>query len=445
MPKYADLAKGFARSLTADVMGGFGDTANNLENLARAGYGYVGSKLGMLSPSQLPELREPKDAILTSDWLAKNTPLEDTGSGEYTTGRLASLALPLLGGFAARTNAPPPASADQLGAIVFHGSPHKFDRFDSSKIGTGEGAQAYGHGLYLAESPQVAQGYQRDISRAQMAAGKTEAGDMIAGKPIEVFYEQLQRKADRLPPALAGVEYEKLAFLEDLMQQPSFSDAVKRIDNEAIVPWAKALESKYQPAGSFYKVDLPDEAIAKMLNWDKPLSQQTGALGGLLSDVENVGKVSADKIRNLASSPGLADWAKRDLLQDAAQIENSKSAKHVAGVLKRMQLEYGIYPDGGPFQEKAQDFLSFVKGMQAVPDMNTGGGAVSYLNARYGDKQTAELMRGAGIPGIRYLDGGSRGQGQGTSNYVVFPGNENLLTILERNGLPLSSGFGKPP
>jgi len=110
-----------------------------------------------------------------------------------------------------------------------------------------------------------------------------------------------------------------------------------------------------------------------------------------------------------------------------------------------MQLEYGIYPDGGPFQEKAQDFLSFVKGMQAVPDMNTGGGAVSYLNARYGDKQTAELMRGAGIPGIRYLDGGSRGQGQGTSNYVVFPGNENLLTILERNGLPLSSGFGKPP
>jgi hypothetical protein len=42
-----------------------------------------------------------------------------------------------------------------LGATVWHGSPHKFDKFDSSKIGTGEGNQAYGHGLYLAESPLV--------------------------------------------------------------------------------------------------------------------------------------------------------------------------------------------------------------------------------------------------------------------------------------------------
>lgn len=43
-------------------------------------------------------------------------------------------------------------------------------------------------------------------------------------------------------------------------------------------------------------------------------------------------------------------------------------------------------------------------------------------------------LRDAGIPGIRYLDGGSRGAGAGTSNFVVFPGNEGLLKILERNG-----------
>ena len=49
----------------------------------------------------------------------------------------------------------------------------------------------------------------------------------------------------------------------------------------------------------------------------------------------------------------------------------------------------------------------------------------------------AEKLRSLGIPGIRYLDGGSRGQGQGSSNYVVFPGNESLLTILERNNQPL--------
>ena len=50
-----------------------------------------------------------------------------------------------------------------LGSIkpirAYHGSPHDFDRFDMSKIGTGEGAQAYGKGLYFAESEDVAKSY----------------------------------------------------------------------------------------------------------------------------------------------------------------------------------------------------------------------------------------------------------------------------------------------
>jgi hypothetical protein len=38
---------------------------------------------------------------------------------------------------------------------AFHSSPHDFDKFDISKIGTGEGAQVYGRGLYFAENPAV--------------------------------------------------------------------------------------------------------------------------------------------------------------------------------------------------------------------------------------------------------------------------------------------------
>jgi len=46
------------------------------------------------------------------------------------------------------------------GAIkAYHGTPHEFDRFDMSKIGTGEGAQAYGHGLYFAQNPKIAEFY----------------------------------------------------------------------------------------------------------------------------------------------------------------------------------------------------------------------------------------------------------------------------------------------
>ena len=43
------------------------------------------------------------------------------------------------------------------GITAYHGSPHDFEQFDTSKIGTGEGAQAYGHGLYMAKAEPVAQ------------------------------------------------------------------------------------------------------------------------------------------------------------------------------------------------------------------------------------------------------------------------------------------------
>jgi hypothetical protein len=44
------------------------------------------------------------------------------------------------------------------------------------------------------------------------------------------------------------------------------------------------------------------------------------------------------------------------------------------------------------------------------------------------------ILRGFGIPGIRYLDGGSRGAGQGSSNFVLF--DDNMPRILEINGVP---------
>ena len=42
-------------------------------------------------------------------------------------------------------------------------------------------------------------------------------------------------------------------------------------------------------------------------------------------------------------------------------------------------------------------------------------------------------LRNIGIPGIKYLDAGSRNAGgSGTRNFVVFPGEEDKLKILER-------------
>ena len=44
------------------------------------------------------------------------------------------------------------------------GEPSALGLFDANKIGTGEGAQAYGHGLYFAESEDVARGYRDSLA-----------------------------------------------------------------------------------------------------------------------------------------------------------------------------------------------------------------------------------------------------------------------------------------
>jgi len=109
-----------------------------------------------------------------------------------------------------------------FGKIVYHGSPHKFAKFDKAKIGTGEGAQAYGKGAaYLAEAPEVADQYRINLSYdpSQMKIG---------GKQINAYYDALVRKADRMKDP--GDLYDKAGIVERLMANEPV---------ESVASWAK--------------------------------------------------------------------------------------------------------------------------------------------------------------------------------------------------------------
>lgn len=258
---------------------------------------------------------------------------------------------------------------------VYHGTPHRFPateanplgEFDASKIGTGEGAQAYGHGVYLAESPDVAKDYQVRLS---YDPDKMRVG----GKQINDLYEEIRRKADRLPSEKAVGEYEKMDLLERLMNNRTVDD-VKKYASElspATQKWFnKQVEPTFETYGAFYKADLPDEMIDRMLDWDKPIREQP-------KSVQNIArKVIAENL----------DW-------------NDPKAK------------------------AADEFYDA-----------TGADLYQALESKLGSKQTSDYFRQAGLPGVRYLDAGSRGQGgKGTRNFVVFPGEEKKVRILERDG-----------
>lgn len=52
----------------------------------------------------------------------------------------------------------------------------------------------------------------------------------------------------------------------------------------------------------------------------------------------------------------------------------------------------------------------------------------------------SQSMRDAGIPGIKYLDQGSRAAGDGSRNYVVF--DDKIIDILKKYGLLGAMGGG---
>ena len=76
---------------------------------------------------------------------------------------------------------------ETLEQSAWHGSPHDFDGFDLGAIGTGEGAQVHGWGLYFAQNREVSQGYKERLTR------KAGSRDTVAydGKPITEYMGEL--------------------------------------------------------------------------------------------------------------------------------------------------------------------------------------------------------------------------------------------------------------
>lgn len=98
-----------------------------------------------------------------------------------------------------------------LGAIkVFHGSPHKFDAFDMSKIGTGEGNQAQGEGLYFAGAIDNAKRY---------AEGFGDGYQKNGGNIYEVSLEWPDKNLEAIDPLS---DYHLMDYDKTLVDQTDF-------------------------------------------------------------------------------------------------------------------------------------------------------------------------------------------------------------------------------
>jgi len=299
---------------------------------------------------------------------------------------------------------------DELGDAVrsviraYHGSPYDFDRFDASKIGSGEGAQAYGHGLYFAGNEDVAKSYRDQLSRGSFIVEGAKSPFTEAAMDA-IGVSTIAQGAIRRSLRDGDDPIRRLKQLRDThaplsKHHNAYSDAIAVLESAG---------GKLVPnPGRMYEVEVgyPEEAL---LDWDKPVYGQSDAV------IDGLKRLNAQAL-----------GAETELLDGA-----------FGGLVWRTPRGNIV---GTPTRSATPETLSFWDTHQ---NHRHGGAAISDLNA-LGQSPTAasEALRSVGIPGLRYLDGMSRTSGQGTRNYVMFPGTEDSIRILRKYAIPGAVGTG---
>lgn len=245
-------------------------------------------------------------------------------------------------------------------------------RMRMDKIGTGEGAQAYGYGLYTAESEDVAKIYRDQLANSDTAAAKRvlKKYDGDVNKALLDTHKRFDRLEERFNAGDFDADEAFGPFGRNPPKQTYYDQS--QIQYNKIMQLEEFVKTGKFPTGSMYKVDIaanPDD----FLDYDAPLNNQTGKAAEYISNYEM-----------LAGQPILP-------LPTSQKTNTGKD----------LMLKIG--------GEKLQS------------------------GAKNPSAEISNYLRAEGIPGIKYLDAGSRGTADGTRNFVVF--DENLINIVKKYGV----------
>ena len=111
---------------------------------------------------------------------------------------------------------------------AWHGSPHDFDTFDLGAIGTGEGNQAHGWGLYFAKKKSVSRNYQKELSKRLGTTSpklfKVEIPDQKTMLDEDKYFkEQNKDVINKIVSAINDLEIDKRkALLDHYKEHPSY-------------------------------------------------------------------------------------------------------------------------------------------------------------------------------------------------------------------------------
>jgi len=357
----------------------------------------------------------------------------------------------------------------QLSQLVHHGTPYTFEpepgfpkgRLRLDKIGTGEGAQIRGRGIYFAESDKLGDLYRRNVASKHL---HEKMFDLYDEGDAPFAINQVMENLDYFTPSeqkllksldehdWLGFDYPHQAIREAL----SSKVGDRYGDIEGLLDVVKE-------HGSTYKMDLPDGDIEKMIDQDALLvNQPTHVLNALkkaavhpeleayIKEDRRLGLQGQDLLARKYRMTDSGDYGARfqDLMEQIGKndiahraLKNNRSpALKAAEVLKNIA-------DLEPGDLALHNQLRHMKGKELT----------EVLERAMGADEAARFFTSIDIPGARFKDAVSRNanplqqltggkETASTSNYTVW--DQDVLdrtALLERNGNTLYQGENPNP
>lgn len=329
----------------------------------------------------------------------------------------------------AETNASiKPPTEKEPGIIAFHGSGADFDEFKLEKIGTGEGAQAYGYGLYFTDSEDIAKFYRDTVQFSQRMRGNT-LNINYQGKPFEDLGDTAA--AEAAPPSYTAIKSIADEMARYLPANPKM--AKPELAKERLLARIDAQIEKYSKAGQ------PDADVGAIE------LQSGGTLEELmLADLQQQKQALLD-INSEDIQPATGKMYKvglepkpEDMLDYQATFADQP--KNVQDALKAIGYEVETNRVGQK-NPQAQIDLAMRRPMPMILD-SLKGRIIENIEAGKqdpgpADKILSEKLLEQGVPGVKYRAAGSRGASVDAAdaemNYVIF--DDKMIKILEKYGI----------
>lgn len=273
---------------------------------------------------------------------------------------------------------------------AWHGSPYDFDKFDLGAIGTGEGAQAHGWGLYFAKKKTVSKNYQKVLSKRLGTTSpklfKVEIPDeKIMLDEDKYFKEQNKDVVNKIVSAVNDLDIDKRkALLEHYKTHPSYP-----VNKEYEKILGKIQEIKHE------KEYITDALLNNVNKIKEKIARETAAEYGY-----NFNELKADST---------FEMAKKLLGEINEKLSALKKEKEVEGAKEKIKEDKILESIGDTFTKTPY----------------TGRDVYVALSKAFGgDKGASEFLNSTGVKGITY-DGYTDGR-----CYVVF--DDKAIKVIEK-------------